>query len=462
VMKQAEMCAASLAPIRRAPSEVLGEIFIQCLPQICHPDVAEAPLLLCRISRFWRYVAESTPQLWREFAVVEGDLYRRQPRHAYRFPLYRQNITWIAQQWVTRAGSQSQLSLRFDGSLHALDVQAIEYLVKATLIQNSSRCRTLHLEPPSTSSFDSFFALPSSHLSSLEFLILDVDQAHKAMPVFESAPRLRKLSITHASRYGHIHPFPWFQLTHLEISSPTEVSSWITIFPQCIRLQHGTFNLWQAQPPFHGEDVVFPHLHDLDIRFEGTLLALFESFHLPVLTKLCLRDFVGCKPFDIWHRLPRLQKLSFVGGVLPDLVDLLDLATSVVELAFSSVDLFQFDLLFQSLTQTPGSTPIVPKLTKISLDIYSRFTFTKFPNHLFVDMIRSRQSTSPPHAPGWSPAFLQHVILHAPSNKVDATTLNGLKALLSPLQGQGLLFTWDIDGKPFDHPAIWCCDLCDA
>lgn len=449
VMKQAEMCAASLAPIRRTPSEILGEIFLWCLPQTCHPNAEEAPLLLCRVSRFWRYVAESTPQLWSEFSVIPDDLYRR-GRYS-RLPIYRQHIGMVAEQWISRAGFHSPLSLRLDGSLLVLNIQTIQYFVKNILIQNSARCRTLYLEPPSPSSFDTFFTLTSSHIPLLEHLILKVDQAQKPMPVFETPPRLRKLSITHASGYRHIHPLPWSQLTHLEISSPTEVTTWITIFSQCVMLQHGVFNLWQTHPPLHGDDVIFPHLHDLDIRFEGTLLALFESFHLPVLAKLCLRDFIGCKPFDMWHRLPQLQTLSFVGGVLPDIVDLLELASSVSELTFSGIDLFNFESLFYSLMPKLDQLPTVPRLAKISLDIHSRFITSQFPSQLFVRMIYSRQST----LPGRLPVRLRHVALHAPPNKVDPAALKELNGMLSPLQEAGLLLTWDFDGKTFECPSAW-------
>jgi hypothetical protein len=39
------------------PSEILGEIFIACLPQHPRPVITEAPLLLCRICTIWRQIA---------------------------------------------------------------------------------------------------------------------------------------------------------------------------------------------------------------------------------------------------------------------------------------------------------------------------------------------------------------------------------------------------------------------
>ncbi|KAK1227954.1 hypothetical protein PQX77_009001 [Marasmius sp. AFHP31] len=55
-----------ISPIRRLPSEVLSQIFIACLPTAHHAtrDLTQAPLIFTVISRRFRDVALSTPQLW--------------------------------------------------------------------------------------------------------------------------------------------------------------------------------------------------------------------------------------------------------------------------------------------------------------------------------------------------------------------------------------------------------------
>ncbi|KAF9058569.1 hypothetical protein BDP27DRAFT_1240621, partial [Rhodocollybia butyracea] len=59
---------ALMSPIRRIPSETLGEIFMHCLPSDTYPfavrDLKEAPLLMTTICRHWRRVAIDTPGLW--------------------------------------------------------------------------------------------------------------------------------------------------------------------------------------------------------------------------------------------------------------------------------------------------------------------------------------------------------------------------------------------------------------
>ncbi|KAJ7740267.1 hypothetical protein DFH07DRAFT_690137, partial [Mycena maculata] len=57
---------ALIPPIRRAPDDVLREIFLSRLPTahnaLIDPD--EAPLLQGHICRHWRSTAYSTPKIW--------------------------------------------------------------------------------------------------------------------------------------------------------------------------------------------------------------------------------------------------------------------------------------------------------------------------------------------------------------------------------------------------------------
>ncbi|KAJ7619313.1 hypothetical protein FB45DRAFT_930423 [Roridomyces roridus] len=56
-------------PIHRLPSEILSDIFIQCLPFYSHPDPSWAPLLLAAVGGDWRRVAIATPRLWSRIAL---------------------------------------------------------------------------------------------------------------------------------------------------------------------------------------------------------------------------------------------------------------------------------------------------------------------------------------------------------------------------------------------------------
>ena len=58
---------SNTAPIHRLPPELLGIIFWFSVPrtsEFVKPSINTAPLLLCRVCRYWRDLAERTPELW--------------------------------------------------------------------------------------------------------------------------------------------------------------------------------------------------------------------------------------------------------------------------------------------------------------------------------------------------------------------------------------------------------------
>ncbi|CAA7262161.1 unnamed protein product [Cyclocybe aegerita] len=61
-----------LSLIRRIPQELLQDIFLACLPEDRNPSMStdEAPMLLTRVSSYWRQVALTTPQLWAKIYIL--------------------------------------------------------------------------------------------------------------------------------------------------------------------------------------------------------------------------------------------------------------------------------------------------------------------------------------------------------------------------------------------------------
>ncbi|KAJ7260360.1 hypothetical protein B0H12DRAFT_959143, partial [Mycena haematopus] len=53
-----------LSPLRRMPSEVLGEIFSWTLPLRSALDITDSPWVLTHVSRRWRAIAVSKSSLW--------------------------------------------------------------------------------------------------------------------------------------------------------------------------------------------------------------------------------------------------------------------------------------------------------------------------------------------------------------------------------------------------------------
>ncbi|KAJ7465344.1 hypothetical protein B0H11DRAFT_2307935, partial [Mycena galericulata] len=63
---------ALVSPLRRLPGDVICAIFIACMPShrnaVMSPE--DPPLILSQISKPWRLLAFSTPQLWASLHIV--------------------------------------------------------------------------------------------------------------------------------------------------------------------------------------------------------------------------------------------------------------------------------------------------------------------------------------------------------------------------------------------------------
>ncbi|KAI3613220.1 hypothetical protein WG66_001594 [Moniliophthora roreri] len=94
-----------LSPIRRAPVDVLREIFVECLPKDHIPvrNLKEAPLLLTGICRSWREVAISTPGLWNRIHIALP--YPRMPPVTPDFRSLMKLREAGLQLWLGRSGS---------------------------------------------------------------------------------------------------------------------------------------------------------------------------------------------------------------------------------------------------------------------------------------------------------------------------------------------------------------------
>ncbi|KAF8528512.1 hypothetical protein BU17DRAFT_61174 [Hysterangium stoloniferum] len=84
-----DVSRALLSPVRKLLPEILGLIFIQCLPDkestSTSTSLLDAPLLLMRVCRRWSNIARSTPQLWTIFRD-------RSPKRSERFlPMWLKN-----------------------------------------------------------------------------------------------------------------------------------------------------------------------------------------------------------------------------------------------------------------------------------------------------------------------------------------------------------------------------------
>ncbi|KAF8997440.1 hypothetical protein BDQ17DRAFT_1363361 [Cyathus striatus] len=82
----AEQHRALLSPVRKLTQDIVGEIFIACLPEDRNPYMSamEAPMLLTQICSSWRRIALSTPRIWSAIHIVLPNIIRG----AYPVPNY--------------------------------------------------------------------------------------------------------------------------------------------------------------------------------------------------------------------------------------------------------------------------------------------------------------------------------------------------------------------------------------
>lgn len=102
-----------VSPLRSMCSEILGEIFLRCLPTHRHPivETTECPILLTHVCHFWRQTAILDTRLWSRiyitFCVLNLSSQGREAsnlRHRF-IKILRKSLN-IFEEWLSRAGQR--------------------------------------------------------------------------------------------------------------------------------------------------------------------------------------------------------------------------------------------------------------------------------------------------------------------------------------------------------------------
>ena len=388
---------ANKLPILKFPPEILGEIFIACLPSHPGPNRNEAPLLVCRICSGWRTVALSTPELWSFIYIT----HRKQ----------RLNEEMLSA-WLTRSGDcPLSIDLRLFRTAHIGTM--------TSLIPYSHRWRNLEL---AMVDIKPFLDAEISSLLSLQSLTLgplgNEDNIIELSPLLESASRLRSID-WHCQTDIRILNLPWTQLSRLHHHGRLCVPEWLGILvlcPQLVDVHLGAILPWNpslAVPEWRGSPVVLKHLRSFCVTRACDLGWLSENLITPVLQDLELHgpESDGRYPnraphgpdWDSqWPVLPVLSFLSNAGHILRRLclgysnfaeatfIKMMTLTPSLVEISLSvkSPPPMITDQTMRALTVRNGdlnASCLLPKLEIIRL--HGRLDFT---TDTFVTMITSR------------------------------------------------------------------------
>lgn len=272
--------------IRRLPSELLGEIFLRCLPPQPHiePDTTTAPLLLLAVCRGWRKVALGTPRLWCSLSVRPGHRIQRQGLYFYHH-------------WLSRARG-CPLSLAVDTRRPPRN-PVWRYEVTELLQPYTSRAARLHV------TFDDATApdLLLKDVPMLQHLTLDGD-LHMAqkMAIVQPQPQLRSLTLNvvtlGADVLSAFNP-GWTHLTHLRVSlgrAPGQLDIVdspivLTLLTLCPHLQDFSFSpVFISRHDLVSRALTHTRLRSLDIVVLFGVGCLLDALTLPNLRHLKIQD----------------------------------------------------------------------------------------------------------------------------------------------------------------------------
>ncbi|KIJ94895.1 hypothetical protein K443DRAFT_11769 [Laccaria amethystina LaAM-08-1] len=233
---------ALISPSRQLPLDVLGEIFIHCLPEGRNAVMSsqEAPILLGRICSAWRSISLSTPRLWASLHIpTPTQITKTRQVPAQPDPTFiakmerRYEAAW---EWIGRSG-ENPISISVCTPTHVYssyrsqpsNMKTFEFAI--TQILSSSR-RWKNADFRTTEdSFTHLQQLAEDDVPLLESLVIVSGSQRDAWDPLASnhggrwtefsgllsARKLRRLSLSCLEENLSSLPVRWSQLTHLNL-----------------------------------------------------------------------------------------------------------------------------------------------------------------------------------------------------------------------------------------------------
>jgi hypothetical protein len=317
-----EHASDELATLPILPPEVLGEIFVLCLPDrdADRLNVDNAPAVLCQVSAYWRATAISEPRLWDTVILPTSSNY----------PLYHKFIrSGGAQRWFDRTGTTWPLTFGEESSDEPSSSLIGDYL--GIVITYARRFKHLSLVMTKIMHLESFRrGFPQGIFDQLQSVSLCCTQGMNSKTL-QAFPKLVTPFLT-ASKLKHVvfylpradpakFVLPWDQITSIEIDRRTkslDLKEWTNLFELCPRLQRGAllyplrssggynrtfihtslksltlvvrphYGRWDAPGPCDFPllvaSVTFPTIRHLRFEFEG---VASPSAHLSRIAETC-------------------------------------------------------------------------------------------------------------------------------------------------------------------------------
>ncbi|KAJ7464828.1 hypothetical protein B0H11DRAFT_2309234 [Mycena galericulata] len=305
---QAEISAhtALMSPIRRAPLEILQEIFLACLPTTHDAliDPGEAPLLLGCICKHWRSVAYSTPMIWSSIHIppIKGPGLGPWNGESDVLLGMERKLGSFVQAWLDRSRA-CPLSISLSLNPYGFEPRPQQHPVISQITLGSSHIRSLNL-CVHVSEMQSLLLLGVDDLPLLENLHIQcpTEDNHfpinhwNTLPIFQ-VPTLQRISLQ-VKADALALPLRWSRLIDLNLEC---FSEWSTGHPEGGLDQKGALELLHRCP-----NLVWCRLH----ATKPVPFTAGPSLTLPHLRVLILAEF-----FDYAQVIKRLvvPKLRYLG-----------------------------------------------------------------------------------------------------------------------------------------------------
>ncbi|KAF7337044.1 hypothetical protein MVEN_02141500 [Mycena venus] len=281
---------AFISPARRLPEDVMVEIFTACLPSERNAIMsgAEAPLLLCHVSRAWRNLALSTPRLWASLHIVAPGDYGKCLQ-----------INQIVDIWLSRSGALP-LSISLVHSWTCTTEATFSMIIK-TLTRYSARWNRMRFKFDFYAGLRPLTALSLVDVPILEAFVLEGFQREHDQVInwgvipFLGTTSLRSFTLKRVGNSFSAFLLPWNRLRCLFLGH--DPASWLTA-AEGLELLRRCPNLEKCTLPF-GSSPQNPSLPLLACRMEH-------------LRQLSVVDMF-CATYEFFKSLdlPSLQSLEF-------------------------------------------------------------------------------------------------------------------------------------------------------
>lgn len=286
-----------LAPVRRVCPEILGEIFLQCLPdehESFNPFYLNPPIVLTRVSRLWRGVALSTPRLW---CSIIDHVSQRQA------PISEGAVDNTSETWLRLSRSCPLYITLDDKSTLGTPLQREWENVATTFLLHSARWKTLNVTHPDRSL--SLFRADKVNTPLLEAVDITAtswkshdDAAMERLAVaLHSSPRLRKFSWRTGWLDFHesLLAIPWSQLTHVDLDCRISLDNFVMISSQLTNVECCSLHrVWgERSQPVHDNVVTLPRMRVFELSCAMSITSLLSAVVLPAITDLKIDHFAA-------------------------------------------------------------------------------------------------------------------------------------------------------------------------